>query len=100
MTEITFRDENEIEAIDILDGLRKTGVTRSEVVRAGIRKILPEVTTPDEKAAIYGRFVRGKLRADTTKLLLGENQFERVESDRTEMVDAIADDTDPNDLIK
>lgn len=100
MTGITFRGEDEAEAIDILDSLRKTGVNRSEIVRAGIREVLPEVTTPDEKAAIYARYERGELGADTTKLLLGEDEFDRIESDRTEMGDAIADDTNPADLVK
>jgi Arc/MetJ-type ribon-helix-helix transcriptional regulator len=100
MAGITFRGEDEAEAIELLDSLRQTGINRSELVRSGLREILPEVTTPDEKAAVYARYERGELEEQTAKLLIGEAEFDRIESDRAEMSAALADDTDSSDLVR
>jgi len=94
---IQFRAQELGDAVDMLKDLRVEGINVSELGREGMRRMIQEVTTGDEKVTVFSAYQRGEIDADVARVFLGE-QFETMQADAEEITDAIDDDT--NDLVQ
>lgn len=94
---LQFRGKEVGEAVDFLDELRIGGINRSELAREGLKEIIREVTTPDEKAEIFARFQRGEIEADVARVFLGD-ELDTMADDAEVVAAAIEDDT--SDLVQ
>lgn len=94
---LQFRGQEVGEAVELLTELRVGGVNKSELAREGLRELLHEVTTPDEKAEIYAMLERGEVERDVARVFLGD-ELDTMEADATEVTEALEDDT--SDLVQ
>jgi hypothetical protein len=88
-----FRGGDVKAAADLLNDMRTGGVNKSELAREGLKSILQDVTTWEEKQEIYTRFQRGEIREEIVRIFLGSD-FETMRADAAEMRDALDDDVD------
>lgn len=62
-----------------------------------MRRMIQDVTTGDEKVAMFSAYQREEINAVVARVFLGE-QFETMQTDAEEIKDAIDDDT--SDLVQ
>lgn len=87
-----FRGRDVKEAADVLDDLRVGGVNKSELAREGVKSILRDVTTGDEKAEVFARYQRGEIGEEAARIFLGE-ALDAMETDAEETREALDRDT-------
>lgn len=94
---LQFRGKEVGAAVEFLDELRIGGINRSELAREGLKEIVREVTTPDEKAEIFAMFQRGELEEDVARVFLGD-ELDTMATDAEIVASAVDDDT--SDLVQ
>jgi len=94
---IQFRPGEVGEALDQLSDLRREGINKSEIAREGMKQVIQEVTTPEEKAMVYARFQEGEISEDVARVFLGDD-LDTMQADAEAVHVAIEDDT--SDLVE
>lgn len=92
-----FRGKEVGEAIDLLDERRVGGVNKSELAREGLKTVLREITTPDEKAEVFAMYQRGEIEEGVARVFLGDD-LDTMRDDAAVVAEAVDDDT--SDLIQ
>lgn len=92
-----FRGKEVGEAMDLLDERRVGGVNKSELAREGLKTVIQEITTPDEKAEIFATFQRGEIEEDVARVFLGDD-LDTMRDDAAAVAGAVDDDT--SDLVQ
>jgi hypothetical protein len=93
---IHFRPQEVGEAVDLIKELRIEGVNTSQLAREGLKEMLRQITTGDEKATIFRQYQRGDIDEDVARVFLGDS-LDTMAADATEIEAAIDDDT--SDLV-
>lgn len=94
---LQFRGQDVGEAVDLLDDRRIGGVNKSELAREGLKAMLREVATPDEKAEIFAMLQRGEIEEGVARVFLGDD-LDTMREDAEAVAAAVEDDT--SDLIQ
>lgn len=89
---IQFRPQELGEALDLLKEQRIEGINVSKLAREGLREMLRQITTGDEKARIFSMYQRGEIDEDVARVYLGE-ALDTMEADAAEIEAAVEDDT-------
>jgi hypothetical protein len=89
---IQFRPQELGEAIDLLKEQRIEGINVSKLAREGLREMLRQITTGEEKARIFSMYQRGEIDEDVARAFLGET-LDTMEADAAEIEAAVQDDT-------
>ncbi|SFR87439.1 hypothetical protein SAMN05216559_0354 [Halomicrobium zhouii] len=94
----TFRFQGQAvsDAVDVLDEYR--GVDRDELGRRGVTRILREVTTGEEKAAVFTQYQRAEIDEDVARAFLGD-RLDAMLADAEETREAIEED-ETSDLVQ
>jgi Flp pilus assembly protein TadD len=92
-----FRPQEVGKAVDLIEEMRTEGLNKSKLAREGLKTLLREITSPEEKAEIYARYQRGDLDEETTRVILGD-ALDTMEADAEAVHIAIEDDT--SDLVQ
>ncbi|MCU4802077.1 hypothetical protein OB920_17010 [Halobacteria archaeon HArc-gm2] len=93
-----FRGQEVSEAVDLLDEFRLEGVNKSEIGRQGVKKVLREVTTGEEKAAVFAQYQRSEIDEDVARVFLGD-RLDTMLADAEATREAI-EDGDTSDLVQ
>lgn len=93
---IQFRAQEVGEAVALLKNQRIEGINVSKLAREGLKQMLREITTGDEKAEIYSMYRRNEIDKDVARVFLGDS-LDTMLADAEEIQAAVTDDT--SDLI-
>jgi hypothetical protein len=96
-TPFQFRPQEVGDAVDLVEEMRTEGLNKSKLAREGLKTLLKEITTPEEKAQVYTRYQRGELDEETARVILGD-ALDTMQADAEAVHTAIEDDT--SDLIQ
>ncbi|MFW5950207.1 MAG: hypothetical protein ACOCR6_02525 [archaeon] len=94
---IQFRAQEVGAAVDLLKQMRLEGINVSEIGREGMKRVIREITTGDEKARVFSAYQRGEIDEDTARVFLGD-ALGTMEADAREIRRAVEDDT--SDLVQ
>lgn len=94
---IQFRAQAVGDAVEFLKEIRLEGLNVSEIGREGMKRVLREITTGEEKATVFSAYQRGEIDEETARVFLGD-ALETMQADASEMRAAIQDDT--SDLVQ
>lgn len=94
---IQFRGQEVSEAVDVLREMRVEGINISKLGREGMKTMIQQVTTAEEKATVFSAYQRGELDEAVARVFLGD-KLETLQTDAEEARAAIEDNT--SDLVQ
>lgn len=94
---IQFRAQEVGDAVDLLKEMRVEGINVSEIGREGMKRVIREITTGDEKASVFSAYQRGDIDEDTARVFLGD-ALDTMDADAREVRAAVEDET--SDLVQ
>jgi hypothetical protein len=94
---IQFRGQEVSEAIEVLREMRVEGINISKLGREGMKTMIQQVTTPEEKATIFSAYQREELDEAVARVFLGDD-LDTMQADADEARAAVEDDT--SDLVQ
>lgn len=94
---VQFREQEIGEAVNHLKELRIEGLNVSKLAREALKDKLREITSGDEKAAIFSMYQRGEIEEDIARVFLGDH-LDTMAADAEEVQIAIDDAT--SDLVQ
>lgn len=87
-----FRSREVVQAVNLLDEIRREGINKSELGRTALKSALQDVAKPEEKAIVFAAFRRGEVSEEVARLYLGD-ALDTMQADADEVASAIEADT-------
>ena len=86
---VQFRSKSIKEVLNVLKEIRVGGLNESEVGRAAMERLIPEILSDDEKIELYEMYERGEISKTALEVALGDelNDIERMKEDTSEMAE-------------
>lgn len=90
---VQFRAGPEKAAAKTLDEMRLGGINVSELARQGLREMLRQTLSEEDKIRIHRRYANGEIDEDVARVLLGDALSE-IESEQAAFKEAMELNTD------
>jgi hypothetical protein len=86
---VQFRSKSIKEVLNVLKEIRVGGLNESEVGRAAMERLIPEILSDDEKIELYEMYERGEISKTALEVALGDelNDIEQMKEDTSEMAE-------------